>query len=51
MNTNLVTVIKRIIAEEGEDIFANPARLKGYVADYSRLLEKRTGATPDRQAK
>jgi tetratricopeptide (TPR) repeat protein len=40
MNPNLVAVIKRIIAEEGEDIFANPARLKGYVADYAAAESK-----------
>jgi TM2 domain-containing membrane protein YozV len=35
MNTNFVSIIKRIIVEQGEDILANPAQLKGFVADYA----------------
>jgi tetratricopeptide (TPR) repeat protein len=40
MNTNFVAVIKRIIAEEGEGILGEPARLKGYVADYAAAESK-----------
>ncbi|GHV86658.1 hypothetical protein AGMMS50230_22660 [Spirochaetia bacterium] len=36
MNTSLLTIIKRIIAEQGEDILANPQRLKIYVKDYAK---------------
>jgi hypothetical protein len=35
MNANLVNIIKRIIAEQGEDILGDPARLKGFVAGYA----------------
>jgi hypothetical protein len=35
MNTNLASIIKRIITEQGEDILANPQRVKGYVNDYA----------------
>jgi hypothetical protein len=35
MNTNFVAIIKRIIAEQGENILANPVQLKGYVSDYA----------------
>ncbi|MDR0505204.1 MAG: zinc ribbon domain-containing protein [Dysgonamonadaceae bacterium] len=40
MNTNFVNIIKRIIAEQGDDILANPQRLKGYVADYAAAESK-----------
>jgi rubrerythrin len=40
MNNELVAVIKRIIAEHGEDILANPQRLKGYVSDYAAAESK-----------
>jgi hypothetical protein len=40
MNTNLVDVIKRIIAELGEDILANSQRMKGYVNDYASRESK-----------
>jgi hypothetical protein len=40
MNTNFVAVIKRIIAEQGEDILANPQRVKGYVNDYAASESK-----------
>jgi TM2 domain-containing membrane protein YozV len=35
MNTKFVAIIKRIIAEQGENILADPERLKGYVSDYA----------------
>jgi hypothetical protein len=35
MNANFLAVIRRIIAEQGEAILADPARLKGFVADYA----------------
>jgi hypothetical protein len=35
MNANMVSIIRRIISEQGEAILANPARLKGFVADYA----------------
>jgi hypothetical protein len=40
MNTNLVNILKRIITEEGEAILGDPARLKGYVADYAAAESK-----------
>jgi hypothetical protein len=40
MNTNFVAVIKRIIAEQGEDVLANPQRIKGYVNDYAARESK-----------
>jgi hypothetical protein len=40
MNTNLVNIIKRIIAEQGEDILSNPQRVKGYVNDYASRESK-----------
>ena len=36
MNTNFLAIIKRITAEQGEGILADPARLKGYVSDYAK---------------
>jgi hypothetical protein len=36
MNTSLVTIVKRIIAEQGEAILGDPARLKGFVHDYAK---------------
>jgi hypothetical protein len=36
MNTNFLTIIKRIVAEQGEDILADPQRLKGMVKDYAK---------------
>jgi hypothetical protein len=36
MNVNMVGIIKRIIAEQGEAILGDPARLKGFVADYAK---------------
>jgi TM2 domain-containing membrane protein YozV len=35
MNTNFINIIKRIIAEQGEAILADPQRVKGYVHDYA----------------
>jgi hypothetical protein len=40
MNANFVTIIKRIIAEQGESILANPQQLKGYIADYAAAESK-----------
>jgi hypothetical protein len=40
VNTNFVAIIKRIIAEQGEDILANPQRVKGYVNDYAAAENK-----------
>jgi hypothetical protein len=40
MNQNLVAVINRIIAEEGEAILGDPVRLKGFVADYAAAESK-----------
>ena len=36
MNTNLLAIVKQIIAEHGEDILANPQRLKAFFADLAR---------------
>jgi hypothetical protein len=40
MNTEFVTIVKRIIAEQGESILADPARLKGLVHDFARDVPK-----------
>jgi formylglycine-generating enzyme required for sulfatase activity len=40
VNTNFVAVIKRIITEQGEAIFANPQRVKGLVQDYAARESK-----------
>jgi hypothetical protein len=36
MNPNLVAVIKRITAEYGEAVLADPARLKVFFSDYGQ---------------
>ncbi|GHT57379.1 hypothetical protein FACS1894109_09280 [Spirochaetia bacterium] len=36
MNTNLLAIIKRIVAEQGEGILADPQRLKAIVKDYAK---------------
>jgi hypothetical protein len=36
MNTNFYAVIKKIVAEQGEDVLANPQRLKGLISDYAK---------------
>jgi|GEM_PF-5023178 len=36
MNTNLLNIVKRIIAEQGEDILSNPQRLKAFFMDYAK---------------
>jgi hypothetical protein len=36
MNTTLLTVVKQIIAEQGEAILTEPKRLKGWVSDYAK---------------
>ena len=36
MNTNLLNIVKRIIAEQGEDILDNPQRLKAVFMDYAK---------------
>jgi hypothetical protein len=36
MNVNLCGIIRRIIAEQGEAILAEPQRLKAYVSDYAK---------------
>jgi hypothetical protein len=40
VNTNFVVIINRIIAEQGEDILANPQRVRGYVNDYASRESK-----------
>jgi RNA polymerase subunit RPABC4/transcription elongation factor Spt4 len=40
MNINMVNIIKRIIAEQGENILADPQRLKSFVADYASQESK-----------
>jgi formylglycine-generating enzyme required for sulfatase activity len=40
MNTNFVEIIKRIIAEQGEDILADAQRVKGFVQDYAARESK-----------
>jgi uncharacterized membrane protein len=36
MNTTLLTVVKHIIAEQGEAIFIEPKRFKGWISDYAQ---------------
>ena len=36
MNTNLLNIVKRIIAEQGEDILDNPQRLKAFFLDMAK---------------
>jgi len=36
MNINLLNIVKRIIAEQGEDILADPQRLKAFFLDYAK---------------
>ena len=36
MNTNMLNIIKRIVAEQGEDILGNPQRLKAFFLDYAK---------------
>jgi hypothetical protein len=36
MNQNFLTVIKRIVFEQGEDILTSPQRLKGLISDYAK---------------
>jgi hypothetical protein len=36
MNTNMLSALKQIIASQGEEILANPQRLKGLVSDYAK---------------
>ncbi|GHU59333.1 hypothetical protein FACS189444_4450 [Spirochaetia bacterium] len=40
MNTNLLSIIKRIVAEQGEGILADPLRLKSIVKDYAKKEPK-----------
>jgi hypothetical protein len=36
MNTNLLAIIKRIIAEQGEGILSDPKRLQPFLSDYAK---------------
>jgi len=36
MNRNLLSIIEKIVAENGEDILANPQRLKAFFMDYAK---------------
>ena len=36
MNTNMLAIVKQIIAEQGEGILDSPQRLKAFFADYAR---------------
>jgi hypothetical protein len=36
MNTNLLSIVKQIIAQYGEGILADPARLKAFFGDLAR---------------
>jgi hypothetical protein len=36
MNADLITIVKRIIAEQGESVLADPARLKPLIKDYAQ---------------
>jgi hypothetical protein len=41
MNTNMVDIIKRIIAEQGEAVLGDAPRLKGIIADYASRESKK----------
>ena len=36
MNTNLLNIVKQIIAQHGESILTNPSQLKSYISDLAR---------------
>jgi hypothetical protein len=36
MNANFLSIIKRIVSEQGEAILADPQRLKGWISDYAK---------------
>jgi hypothetical protein len=36
MNTNLVNIVKQIIAANGETVLENPARLKAFFSDLAK---------------
>jgi Flp pilus assembly protein TadD len=36
MNANFLTIVKRIVSEQGESILADPQRLKGWISDYAK---------------
>jgi tetratricopeptide (TPR) repeat protein len=36
MNTNFLSIVKRIVSEQGEAILANPQQLKGLISDYAK---------------
>jgi uncharacterized membrane protein len=36
MNANFLSIVKRIIREQGEGILADPPRLKGFISDYAK---------------
>jgi hypothetical protein len=40
VNTNMVNIIRRIIREQGEAVLTDPARLKGFIADYASRESK-----------
>jgi tetratricopeptide (TPR) repeat protein len=40
MNTNLLNIIKQIVAEQGDDILANPKRVSAFFADLARDIPK-----------
>ncbi|GMO66145.1 MAG: hypothetical protein Ta2A_14190 [Treponemataceae bacterium] len=40
MNTNFLNIIKRIVTEQGENILADPQRLKGFVKNYAANVPK-----------
>jgi hypothetical protein len=36
MNANFLSIVKRIVSEQGESILANPQQLKGWISDYAK---------------
>jgi len=40
MNSNLLNIVKQIIAEQGENILADPQRLKAFFSDLARDIPK-----------
>jgi hypothetical protein len=40
MNTLFLTIVKRIITEQGEAILGDPARLKPFIKDYAQNVSQ-----------
>ncbi|MDR2660317.1 MAG: hypothetical protein LBC27_10095 [Spirochaetaceae bacterium] len=38
MNTNLLNIVKRIVAEQGEAVLGDPQRLKPFIKSYAQTV-------------